>query len=64
MNTAPGATQGAWRDSSNFFHKGTNKRWVTALRNDQVAHYEEVAAERLEPELCQWLAGDNATSSA
>ena len=24
---APGAAKGIWKDTSNFFHKGTNRRW-------------------------------------
>lgn len=52
---APGATQQFWKDTSNFFHRGTNRRWEQALRPEQSRRYEQVAAERLEPPLAAWL---------
>lgn len=54
---APGATQGLWKDTSRFFHKGTSQRWKDLLRPDQSAAYERIAEERLEPALARWLAG-------
>jgi aryl sulfotransferase len=53
---APGATQDFWKNTSDFFHKGTNRRWQQALRPDQSQLYEEIAAKRLEPALATWLA--------
>ncbi len=52
---APGASQGAWKDASNFFHKGTNRRWEGSLSDEQIKHYREVAKAKLEPELEDWL---------
>ncbi|MDA1371356.1 MAG: sulfotransferase domain-containing protein [Proteobacteria bacterium] len=52
---APGATEGVWKDTSNFFHKGTNKRWQGVLTDDQVAAYDTLALNELGPELAQWL---------
>ena len=54
---APGANHGTWKDTGNFFHKGTSQRWRGVLTEVQSRHYEQVAAERLEPELDRWLAG-------
>ena len=52
---APGATQGLWKNTSNFFHKGTSRRWEGLLRPDQSKAYEQAAGERLEPALAAWL---------
>jgi aryl sulfotransferase len=52
---APGATQGLWKDTANFFHKGTDKRWLGVLTDAQSRRYEEVAAKRLSPDLDAWL---------
>ena len=54
---APGATQGLWKETSNFFHKGTSRRWKGILRPDQSEAYEKAASERLEPALAHWLVG-------
>ena len=61
---APGATHGAWKDTTNFFHKGTNRRWKTALRPEQAKRYEEVAASRVEPALARWLADGRRVAGA
>jgi aryl sulfotransferase len=53
---APGATKGVWKDTKNFFHKGTNRRWEGVLTAEQAARYERIAAERLDPALARWLA--------
>ena len=52
---APGATAGMWKDTSNFFHKGTNKRWEGVFTDEQIAKYNEIALEICGPELAQWL---------
>lgn len=52
---APGGTQGIWKDTSNFFHKGTNKRWQGVLTEEQVAAYDALARRELGEELAQWL---------
>lgn len=56
QHMAPGANHGAWRDNSNFFHKGTNRRWQGVLSEAQSQRYEQISAERLDPELNRWLA--------
>lgn len=66
---APASTIGLWKDTAGFFHSGTNRRWDGALTGDQIARYRRRAAERLEPQLAQWLehgrrvAGDPGKSS-
>lgn len=53
---APAATTGLWKDTREFFHRGTNRRWETLLRPDQSARYEDLAGSRLGPGLASWLA--------
>ena len=52
---APGASQGIWKDTSKFFHKGTNKRWQGVLTDEQVAAYDALAQRQLGKELALWL---------
>lgn len=52
---APAATAGIWKDTTSFFHRGTNRRWEGVLTDEQVARYRQCAAERLEPSLARWL---------
>lgn len=52
---APGATIGLWKDTTDFFHKGTNRRWEQDLSREQAQSYEQIAAQRLEPSLARWL---------
>lgn len=52
---APGATMGLWKDTANFFHQGTNRRWKGVLTDEQIARYRQRAAARLEPSLARWL---------
>jgi aryl sulfotransferase len=53
---APGATIGAWKSTSNFFSKGTSKRWEGVLTQSQVAEYDQLAKRELGDELANWLA--------
>jgi len=60
---APAAGRGLWKDTKNFFHKGTNRRWEGVLSEAQVAAYRALSARRLSPELDAWLArGSRATA--
>ena len=52
---APGATEGVWKDTSNFFYKGTNKRWLGVLMDKQIAAYNSLAQAELGSELAAWL---------
>ena len=54
-NMAPGGSAGVWKDTSNFFHKGTNKRWQGVLSHEQNSAYAELALKECGPELAQWL---------
>jgi len=53
---APGATEGVWKDTSNFFHKGTNKRWEGVLSDKQIDAYDALAEKTLGQDLARWLA--------
>lgn len=59
MSRAPGADKGMWKDATNFFHKGINRRWEGALTADQVARYEQLVTELVDPALGQWLIHDD-----
>jgi hypothetical protein len=52
---APAATVGLWKDTANFFYRGTNRRWDGVLTDEQCTRYRRKAAERLEPSLVRWL---------
>jgi len=52
---APGADKGIWQDTRNFFHKGTNRRWEGVLKPVQIARYEALIKDVLEPGLAGWL---------
>ena len=53
---APGATAGMWKDTKNFFHKGTNRRWEGVLSSAEVAAYRDLCRKKLDPALDAWLA--------
>ena len=60
MQRAPGADKGIWKDATNFFHKGTNRRWEGVLTDDQVrrrgAHRRCAGAEPRElARACRWV---------
>jgi len=52
---APGSSKGAWKDNSNFFHKGTNKRWQGVLSEAQIVAYSKLAERELGAGLATWL---------
>jgi aryl sulfotransferase len=52
---ATAATIGLWKDTTNFFHRGTNRRWAGVLTGEQITRYRRSAADRLEPSLARWL---------
>jgi len=54
-----GANHGLWKNNSNFFHKGINRRWQGVLTEDQIHQYDDMARERLSPDLAMWLASGN-----
>lgn len=55
---APGALRGTWKDSKNFFHKGTNRRWESVLKPSQAEHYEALIKDLMEPNLVRWMVHD------
>lgn len=55
VKMAPGGTHDSWKDSSNFFHKGTNRRWLGVLSDTQIEAYEDLARRELGDELARWL---------
>ena len=56
---APGSSRGVWKDTKNFFHKGTNRRWEGVLSADQIRRYESLITELMEPNLVRWLVHDD-----
>jgi aryl sulfotransferase len=54
---APGAHLGEWASNSDFFRKARKGEWTNALSAENLALYDRIAAERLEPGLRKWLEG-------
>lgn len=52
---APQVTDDVWREPGQFFNKGTSGQWRELLTEDDLALYRQVVAERLDPELADWL---------
>ncbi|MGN6517525.1 MAG: sulfotransferase domain-containing protein [Rhizomicrobium sp.] len=55
--TAPGAHLGEWANDRDFFRKARNGEWRTALSAENLALYDKVSTERLDPRLKLWLEG-------
>jgi aryl sulfotransferase len=53
--TAPAVTHGLWKDSNNFFHKGTNGRWRDVLTAEDLQLYEDTKSRKLGPDALYWL---------
>ena len=52
---APGAHLGEWRDASAFFKSARRDEWKTVLSPENLALYDRIATERLDPVLRRWL---------
>lgn len=52
---APQVTDDVWKDTSQFFNKGSSGQWRDILGEKELSVYQQVMAERLEPELASWL---------
>ncbi len=52
---APQVTDDVWKDTSQFFNKGSSGQWRDILGEEELSVYQQVMAERLEPELASWL---------
>lgn len=59
---APGASFGEWRSNRDFFRSGRRGAWRDRLAPEQLALYEQVTRERLEPRLKTWLEGGAAAA--
>jgi aryl sulfotransferase len=54
---APGAHLGEWRDPKAFFKSARRGEWKNVLSAENLALYDSIAAERLDPQLRRWLEG-------
>jgi hypothetical protein len=61
---APGAHFGEWADNTTFFRKARQGEWRDVLNAENLALYEKVTREKLEPELKAWLEGGARNSLA
>lgn len=52
---APQVTDDVWKDTSQFFNKGSSGQWRDILGEEELSVYQQVMVERLEPELASWL---------
>jgi hypothetical protein len=52
---APDAETGIWKEPGNFFNKGESGQWREIFSPEELAGYEKVLHERLEPELANWI---------
>lgn len=52
---APQVTNDVWKDVGRFFNKGTSGQWHDVLDEQDLALYQQVMADRLEPDLANWL---------
>lgn len=52
---APQVTDNVWKDTDSFFKKGINGQWQEILGDEELALYHQVMAEKLEPDLANWL---------
>ena len=59
---APGAHLDEWRDANAFFKSARRGEWKTVLSADNLALYDRIAGERLDPTLRRWLEGGRAVT--
>jgi aryl sulfotransferase len=52
---APDASEGAWKSNASFFNRGSNGQWRGRLSAENLKRYDEVIAERLPPDLAEFL---------
>jgi aryl sulfotransferase len=52
---APDTDLGLWRDNAQFFHSGRLGQWRELLSPSNLALYEQISGERLDPKLKRWL---------
>ncbi len=56
-DNAPGAHLGEWAKDSDFFRKARSGEWRSTLSAENLALYEQISSQRLEPGLKSWLEG-------
>jgi aryl sulfotransferase len=59
---APGAHLGEWRDANAFFKSARRGEWKSVLSAENLALYDRIANERLDPTLRRWLEGGRAAT--
>ncbi len=52
---APQVGDGIWKDPKRFFNKGKSGQWQDILGDAELALYQQVMSDKLEPELATWL---------
>jgi len=60
---APQVNDGIWKDPKQFFNKGKSGQWRDILGTEELALYQQVMSEKLEPELATWLEKGRLASS-
>ena len=60
---APQVNDGIWKDPKQFFNKGKSGQWRDILGAEELALYQQVMSEKLEPELASWLEKGRLASS-
>ncbi len=52
---APNATEPVWKDTQNFFHKGTSGQWRDLLDADDLQRYAKRVTELISSDLSDWV---------
>lgn len=52
---APNTDKAIWRDTSEFFHRGTSGQWRSLLDDDDQRRYEMRVAQLVAPDLAAWV---------
>ena len=60
---APQVGDGIWKDPNQFFNKGESGQWRDILGAEELALYNQVMSEKIEPELATWLEKGRLASS-
>jgi hypothetical protein len=53
--TAPNADQTFWRDTTEFFHRGTSGQWRDVIGEEELPRYEKRLHELVDAEFAHWL---------
>ncbi|HYB98679.1 MAG TPA: sulfotransferase domain-containing protein [Candidatus Limnocylindrales bacterium] len=52
---APLSEENGWKDNARFFHKGQSGQWQGMLNEESLKLYERLLAERIPPDMAEWL---------